>query len=180
MASHRCVTLAAAMQGTRSWQRRLRPRLRPARLPLLGPCRCENSLCSCSCSCQALQDVGLLMLFEGCNRGCSRGCNAALEAVGSLHAAHVGMQVLFASLCTTSSLPTDLVAAPGCADALIMQAPPPVASATPSPVPATPGNPDVTLDVAMRIFGSQIVPFTAADQFVAASALAGKPVCMHR
>ena len=52
-------------------------------------------------------------------------------------------------------------------------APPPVASATPKPVPATPNNPDVDLDVGMRIFGSQIMPFTATNQFVAASALAG-------
>ena len=53
-------------------------------------------------------------------------------------------------------------------------APPPVASASATPTPPSSNNPDVTLDVAMRIFGSQIVPFTATQQFVAASALAGE------
>ena len=52
-------------------------------------------------------------------------------------------------------------------------APPPMASATTNSTPATPNNPDVDLNIAMRIFGSQVVPFTASAQFVAASALAG-------
>ena len=54
-----------------------------------------------------------------------------------------------------------------------IQAPPPSASATTTPPVSTAANPTVSMDVAMRIFGSDVVPFTPTAQFVAASALAG-------
>ena len=54
-----------------------------------------------------------------------------------------------------------------------VQAPPPSASATTTPPVTSAANPTVSMDVAMRIFGSDVVPFTPTAQFVAASALAG-------
>ena len=54
-----------------------------------------------------------------------------------------------------------------------VQAPPPSASATTTPPVTNAANPTVSMDVAMRIFGTDVVPFTPTAQFVAASALAG-------